>query len=151
MLILRGHPGVQKHCRATWTILILQMCYSGTRKLLVSILKATKGVHHQRYKYTTQTPGCPLNIGSKGHNYTYTVEPWNVNQSSYNYTTASPYFYNSTNFPSYSSQSYYNFTTAPPSYSNYTSGYPWWNSNNSTMKPSYSTTGAPWNNTIFPW
>ncbi len=23
---LRGHPGVQKHCRATWTILIIQMC-----------------------------------------------------------------------------------------------------------------------------
>ncbi len=29
---LRGHPGVQKHCRATRTILIIQMCYVGNRK-----------------------------------------------------------------------------------------------------------------------
>ena len=32
---LRGHPGVQKHCRATWTILIIQMCYVGNRKRLI--------------------------------------------------------------------------------------------------------------------
>ena len=37
----RGHPGVQKHYRATSTILAIQMCYVGNR-----ILKATKGVHY---------------------------------------------------------------------------------------------------------
>ncbi len=31
---LRGHPGVQKHCRATWTILAIQMCYVDSRKPL---------------------------------------------------------------------------------------------------------------------
>ncbi len=45
---LRGHPGVQKHCRATSTIFAIQMCYVGNRKPLVLILKATKGVHYQR-------------------------------------------------------------------------------------------------------
>ena len=34
---LRGHPGVQKHCRATWTILVIQMCYVGNRKPLTLI------------------------------------------------------------------------------------------------------------------
>ncbi len=33
-MILRGHPGVQKHCRATSTILAIQMCYVGKRKPL---------------------------------------------------------------------------------------------------------------------
>ncbi len=42
---------------------LLPMCYVGNR--LVLTLRANKGVHYQRQKYTTQTPGCPLDNRSK--------------------------------------------------------------------------------------
>ncbi len=65
---LRGHLGVQKHYRATWMILTIQLCYVSHRNdWPVLIFKVIKGVHYQSWKYTTQTPGCPLKTGSTRH------------------------------------------------------------------------------------